>query len=109
MSQLEDLKPNAAVGGILPNSLVTVVSVGWLGTEALELTYRDPSGKLGERLLFRADENTFEIVEQGRTQYLDHGRRSRVAGQTRRFTGSARVRGSCTQDFTAWFSDWSRG
>jgi hypothetical protein len=31
MSTLEDLQPNTAVRGILPDSLVTVVSVQWFG------------------------------------------------------------------------------
>ncbi len=36
--KLEDLQANAAVHGILSDSLVTVVSVQWFGSEALELT-----------------------------------------------------------------------
>ncbi len=39
MSKLEDLQPNASVRGILPDGMVTVVSVQWFGSEALELTY----------------------------------------------------------------------
>jgi hypothetical protein len=42
MSRLDDLKPNASVKGILPNGLVTIVSVQWHGSEALELTYKTP-------------------------------------------------------------------
>ncbi len=38
--KLEDLQPNAAIRGILPDALVTVVGVQWFGSEALELTYR---------------------------------------------------------------------
>jgi hypothetical protein len=41
MSKLEELQTNASVQGILPNSLVSVVSVQWFGSEALELTYKD--------------------------------------------------------------------
>jgi hypothetical protein len=37
MIRLEDLQPNASVRGILPDSLITVVSVQWFGSEALEL------------------------------------------------------------------------
>jgi hypothetical protein len=36
MSKLEQLTPNAAVCGILPDELVTVVSVRWFGSEAIE-------------------------------------------------------------------------
>ncbi len=56
MSQLEDLQPSAAVRGILPDALVTVVSVQWFGSEAVELTYKDPDGRLAKRLLYRHDE-----------------------------------------------------
>ena len=45
MAQLEDLKPNAAIRGILPNGLVTVVNVQWHGSAALELTYKTPEGR----------------------------------------------------------------
>ena len=45
--RLEDLLPNAAVRGILPDQLVTVVSIQWFGTQALELTYKAPSGRVG--------------------------------------------------------------
>ncbi len=36
--KLEELQPNAAIRGILPDCLVTVVGVQWFGSEALELT-----------------------------------------------------------------------
>ncbi len=52
MSKLEDLQPSAAVRGILPDALVTVVSVQWFGSEALELTYKDPDGRVANRLLY---------------------------------------------------------
>ena len=56
MSRLEDLQPNAAVRGILPDALVTVVSVQWFGSEALELTYKNAAGKVANELLYRHDE-----------------------------------------------------
>ena len=50
MTRLEDLQPNAAVRGVLPDSLVTVVSVQWFGSEALELTYKTPAGKVHRKV-----------------------------------------------------------
>jgi hypothetical protein len=38
MARLEDLQPNAAVCGILPDWLVTVLRMQWFGSAALELT-----------------------------------------------------------------------
>ncbi|MCU0983076.1 MAG: hypothetical protein MUF25_28280, partial [Pirellulaceae bacterium] len=65
MTKLEDLQPNAAVRGILPDALVTVVSVQWFGSEALELTYKTPAGKVANELLYRHDEPRLEVVEEG--------------------------------------------
>ncbi len=71
MIKLEDLQPNAAVRGILPDSVVTVVSVQWFGGEALELTYKAPDGKVANELLYRNDEPRLDVVEQGRPWSFD--------------------------------------
>jgi hypothetical protein len=54
MSRLEDLQPNAAVRGILPDALVTVVSVQWFGSEELELTYKKRGGQSRKRIAIPA-------------------------------------------------------
>ena len=71
MSKLEDLQPNSTVKGILPDCLATVVSVKWFGSAALELTYKSPSGKVANELLYRHDEPRIEVVEQGRPWSFD--------------------------------------
>ena len=71
MFKLENLTPNAAVRGILPDSLVIVVSVSWYGTEALELTYKDTRGHVDNMIIYRDMEDRFEIVEQGRPWSFD--------------------------------------
>src|SRR5438445_5380912 len=71
MSKLEDLTRGASVKGILPDCLVTVVSVQWFGSEALELTYQDPAGRVANVLLYRHDEPRLELVEQGRPWSFD--------------------------------------
>ena len=71
MSTLEALQPNASVRGILPDCLVTVVSVQWFGSEALELTYKNPTGRVANELLYRHDEARLEVVEQGRPWSFD--------------------------------------
>src|SRR5260370_21517083 len=71
MIKLEQLQPSAAVRGILPDSMVVVVSVQWFGSEALELTYKTPSGKVGNLLLYRDDEPRLEMVEEGRPWGFD--------------------------------------
>ncbi|MFN3565693.1 MAG: helicase-related protein [Burkholderiaceae bacterium] len=71
MAKLEELKPQAAVRGILPDALVTVVSVQWYGSEALELTYKTATGKVANQLLYRNDEPRLEMVECGRPWSFD--------------------------------------
>jgi hypothetical protein len=71
MAKLEELKRGAAVWGILPNCLVTVVDVRWYGSAAIELTYKDPAGKPNVELLYRDREPATEIVEAGRRWSFD--------------------------------------
>src|ERR1700687_5002008 len=71
MMRLEDLHPTAAVRGILPDQIVTVVSVQWFGSESLELTYKTQSGRVANELLYRHDEQRLQIVEHGRPWSFD--------------------------------------
>ena len=56
---------------MLPDALVSVVSVQWFGSDALELTYKTSTGKVANELLYRHDEPRLEIVEQGRPWSFD--------------------------------------
>jgi len=71
MSKLEELQPTASLRGILPDALVTVVNIQWFGSEALELTYKDPQGKVANQLLYRHDEPRLEVVQKGRPWSFD--------------------------------------
>ena len=71
MSKLEDLQPSATVRGVLPDALVTVVNVRWFGSEAVELTYKDPAGRVANLLLYRPDEERIEVLEHGRPWSFD--------------------------------------
>lgn len=44
MFTLEQIQPNATLRGVVPDALVTVVSVQWFGPSALELTYKTATG-----------------------------------------------------------------
>jgi superfamily II DNA or RNA helicase len=85
MSQLDDLKPGASLKGVLPNGLVTVVSVQWHGSGALELTYKTPEGKVANELLYRHDESRIDIVQEGRPWSFDgDGGLSRLVAEAHR-------------------------
>ena len=69
--QLEDLRPRCAVRGVHPDGVVTVVSVQWFGSEALELTYKTLAGTVANELLYRHDEARLKVVTQGRPWSFD--------------------------------------
>jgi hypothetical protein len=71
MAVLEDIKPNCAVRGIMSSGIVTVVSVQWFGSDAIELTYKDATGRVGNELLYRDREADLEAVEEGRPWSFD--------------------------------------
>jgi SNF2 family DNA or RNA helicase len=85
MAQLEDLTRGASFRGILPDRLVTVVDVKGFGASSIELTYKDPQGRLGNELLFRDREASIESAEAGRTWSFDgDGKQSRLVSEARR-------------------------
>ena len=69
--RLEDLRPRCAVRGVHPDGVVSVVSVQWFGSEALELTYKTPAGAVANELLYRHDEDRLELVAEGRPWSFD--------------------------------------
>jgi len=44
--RLEDLTPGALADGIVGDGTVTVVAVRWIGSNAVQLTYRTDDGRL---------------------------------------------------------------
>jgi len=69
--KLENLQPNTVVKGLIPDGLATVIYVQWFGSEALEITYKDSSGKVSNQLLYRNDESRLEVSEAGRPWSFD--------------------------------------
>jgi superfamily II DNA or RNA helicase len=71
MAKLEGILPSVVLRGVAPDMLVTVVSVKWFGSDAIELTYKTPSGSVANELFYRHDEPRLEIVEIGRPWSFD--------------------------------------
>jgi len=85
MARLEELTHGAALRGILPDSLVTIVDVKRYGSEAVELTYKDAGGRPGVRLLYRDDEPSLELVSVGRPWSFDgDGHTFRLVSEAKR-------------------------
>ncbi len=71
MARLEELARGASIKGVLPDTLVTVIDVKWLGSSVVELVYKDPGGRLGNELLYRDREPNLEVVAAGRSWSFD--------------------------------------
>ncbi len=65
MVRLEELKKGTRLKGLLSNDTVTIVDIQWHGSSALELTYKDSSGKPGSELVYRDREPGLEIEQPG--------------------------------------------
>jgi superfamily II DNA or RNA helicase len=71
MTRLEEITRGSAVRGILPDGLITVLDVKWIGSVAIEVTYKDSAGHLGNELLYRDREPTLEIAQTGQPWSFD--------------------------------------
>ena len=113
--KLEALQATATVRGILTDALVTVASVRWFGSDALELTYAGREVNWAARS-YRDDESRLEIVEQGRPWSFDgDGELSRLVSEGAAYPPRASVRphaggahlagGAATSDYRGVRSD----
>ncbi len=71
MARLEEIHTNTLVLGITAAGVAVVVSVQWIGQQALKVIYRGPDDQLDERLLYRDDEPALSVVEAGRPWSFD--------------------------------------
>jgi superfamily II DNA or RNA helicase len=71
MVKLENINKDSILSGIVQGHSVKIVSVESIGEDAVTVYYRDPEGKLGERMLFRADEPNLDEVKAGRPWSFD--------------------------------------
>jgi len=65
LANLADLQRGCRVRGILPSGPVTVVDLKWHGDAALEVTFRDSTGRTDSTILYRAQESILEIEAAG--------------------------------------------
>jgi superfamily II DNA or RNA helicase len=71
MVRIEDVKGGAFVRGIVPRQLVQIVSVDWIGQQAINVVYRDQNGAVAEGTLYRDDEHRLELDARGRLWSFD--------------------------------------
>lgn len=63
MARLEDVTVGALIEGINGNDPVTIIAARWCGTAVLEVTYKASSGRVDQRLLYREDEPSINMLE----------------------------------------------
>jgi SNF2 family DNA or RNA helicase len=71
MTVLEDIKNGAIVQGIVPSQSVEVVSIDWIGEQAINVIYRAQGGSVAETTLYRDDEHRLSIETRGRVWSFD--------------------------------------
>lgn len=73
MAALESLTNGSLVRGIIPGHPVEVVSIEWIGDQAVDLVYRVQGGGVAETTLYRDDQARIEIDARGRAWSFDAG------------------------------------
>jgi superfamily II DNA or RNA helicase len=85
MQKLEGLTRGAVVSGVVPRDAVTVIDARFIGSDVLQLTYRDSAGRLGNELLYRDNEPTLDLVTEGGLWSFDgDGAAMRLVSEARR-------------------------
>lgn len=71
MTVLEDIKNGAQLRGVIPGQPVEVVSVEWIGDQAINIVFRVPGGSVSETTLYRDDQARIELDARGRVWSFD--------------------------------------
>ena len=71
MATLEDLQAGAFIRGLAPGGVAKVVQIEWFGDQAVKVTYEDATGAVDNRLVYRNEEPSLEVVEAGRPWSFD--------------------------------------
>jgi superfamily II DNA or RNA helicase len=70
MLLFENIKPGSRLRGLDSAGVAEVVQVTHFGPDAINLVFR-VNGRVGERLVYRGEETSFELLEIGRTYAFD--------------------------------------
>lgn len=71
MTKLEDIKPGGRVSGVTPGNAVEVVSVEWIGNQAINVVFRQGNGSVSETTIYRDDEHRLDVQSAGRNWSFD--------------------------------------
>jgi superfamily II DNA or RNA helicase len=83
--RLEELTPGTLVRGLVPGVTVKIIQVEWFGDQAVKVTFEGPNGAVRNRLIYRSDEPSLELVEPGRAwSFSGDGEMFRLASEAQR-------------------------
>lgn len=71
MAALEQLKNGAIVGGLIPGQTAEILSVEWIGNQAVNLVYRQPNGSPALATVYRDDEHRLSLEASGHLWAFD--------------------------------------
>ena len=71
MAKLEEIRNGASVRGIASSQVVQILSVDWIGDQAMNVVYRDLNGAVAEAVLYRDDEHRLHVEVNGRPWSFD--------------------------------------
>ena len=71
MARLEDIRAGGTILGIAPGTGVHVLSVDWIGDQAINVVFRTNDANVSETTLYRDDEHRLGIASVGRPWSFD--------------------------------------
>jgi len=71
MEKLENIRNGALVRGVASSEAVQIVSVEWVGDQAINVAFRTGTGNVEETTLYRDDEHRLEVETKGRPWSFD--------------------------------------
>lgn len=71
MAKLEEIRNGASVRGIASSQATQILSVDWIGDQAINVVYRDLNGAVAESVLYRDDEHRLHVEVNGRPWSFD--------------------------------------
>lgn len=71
MARLEEIKNGASVRGIKSANAAQILSVEWIGDQAINVVFRDHNGQPDEAVLYRDDEHRLHVEQEGRPWTFD--------------------------------------
>ena len=83
MVRLEDLTRGVRVSGIPPGA-VRIIAIHIYGNGAVEITYKDTDGEVGQQILYRADESKLGLATVSGLTFDGDGAAFRLAAEALR-------------------------